>query len=204
MPTRRIIRSVSRSSPSDSFIGTVPTVTEPSTGRTNANGPFTRANGTLVQQAGTFLNGPDRDKGPSDLAIDHVLQVNGLVELPYQFLVSGIFRAQSGFHFSRQPASGVLVDPDGDGSVVGIDVDAGRNAFTAPAFVNLDMRVSKRFGIGGRARAEVLIEFFNMFNHQNPAAVGRRADVPIEPFGRADTGPARTRGANRVQDRVLT
>ena len=79
MPMRRIIRSVSRA-PSDKFIGTVPTVTEPSTGRTNANGPFTRANGTLVQQAGTFLNGPDRDKGPSDLAIDHVLQVNGLVE----------------------------------------------------------------------------------------------------------------------------
>ena len=65
----------------------------------------------------------------------------------------------------------------------GIDVDAGRNAFTAPPFVNLDMRVSKRFGIGGRAKAEVLIEFFNVFNRQNPAAVGRRADVPIEPFG---------------------
>ena len=171
------------SSPSDSFIGTVPAVTEPSTGRTNANGPFTRANGTLVQQAGTFLNGPDRDKGPSDLAIDHVLQINGLVELPYQILVSGIFRAQSGFHFSRQPATGVLVDPDGDASVNGIDVDAGRNAFTAPPFVNLDMRVSKRFGIRGRVKAEVLIEFFNLFNRQNPAAVGRRADVPLEPFG---------------------
>ena len=167
---------------SDSFIGTVPAVTEPSTGRTNATGPFTRANGTLVQQAGTFLNGPDRDKGPSDLSIDHILQVNGLVELPYEFLVSGIFRAQSGFHFSRQPANGVLVDPDGDASVNAIDVDAGRNAFTAPPFVNLDMRVSKRFGIGGRAKAEVLIEFFNVFNRQNPAAVGRRADIPIEPF----------------------
>ena len=172
------------SSPSDSFIGTVPTVTEPSTGRTNANGSFTTAgaNPKLVQQAGTFLNGPDRDKGPSDLAIDHVLQVNGLVELPYQFLVSGIFRAQSGFHFSRQPAAGLLVDPDGDSSVNAIDVDAGRNAFTTPPFVNLDMRVSKRFGIGGRATAEVLIEFFNVFNRQNPAAVGRRSDVPIEPF----------------------
>src|SRR5262249_3485402 len=50
------------SAPSDSFIGTVPVVTEPSTGRSNATGEFTRANGTLVQAAGTFLNGPDRDK----------------------------------------------------------------------------------------------------------------------------------------------
>ena len=120
------------STASDSFIGIVPAVTEPSTGRTNANGSFTRANGTLVQQAGTFLNGPDRDKGPSDLSLNHVLQVNGLVELPYQILISGIFRAQSGFHFSRTPATGVLVDPDGDAAVNGIDVDAGRNAFTAP------------------------------------------------------------------------
>jgi outer membrane receptor protein involved in Fe transport len=170
------------SSPSDSFIGTVPAVTEPSTGRSNTNGAFTRANGTLVQEAGTFLNGPDRDKGPSDLAIDHVFQANGLVQLPYDILVSGIFRAQSGFHFSRQPAAGVLVDPDGDSSVNAIDVDAGRNAFTSPPFVNLDMRFSKRFRLGGRVTAEGLIEFFNVFNRQNPAAVGRRTDVPLEPF----------------------
>jgi outer membrane receptor protein involved in Fe transport len=173
------------STASDSFIGTVPLVTEPSTGRTNANGPFTRANGTLVQQAGTFLNGPDRDKGPSALALDHVLQINGLVELPYQIHLSGIFRAQSGFHFSRAPATGVLVDPDGDASVNAIDVDAGRNAFTAPPFVNLDMRVTKRFAITKRIRADVLIEFFNVLNRQNPAAVGRQLGVALQPFGEA-------------------
>jgi hypothetical protein len=170
------------STASDSFVGTVPAVTEPSTGRSNANGPFTRANGTLVQQAGTFLNGPDRDKGPSDLAIDHVLQINGLVELPYQIQLSGIFRAQSGFHFSRQPDTGVLVDPDGDASVNAIDVDAGRNAFTAPAFVNFDMRVAKRFDITPRVKAQLLLEFFNLFNGQNPAAVGRQEGVALQPF----------------------
>jgi hypothetical protein len=173
------------STPSDSFIGTVPVVTEPSTGRSNATGQFTRANGTLVQAAGTFLNGPDRDKGPSDLAIDHVLQANGTVDLPYQIQISGIFRAQSGFHFSRAPASGVLVDPDGDASVNAIDVNAGRNAFTAPPFVNLDMRLAKRFSITSGVKAQLLIEFFNLFNRQNPAAVGRRQDVPLEPFGQS-------------------
>jgi hypothetical protein len=172
------------SMPSDSFIGTVPAVTEPATGRSNANGEFTRANGTLVQAAGTFLNGPDRDKGPSDLAIDHVLQANGMVELPYQIQISGIFRAQSGFHFSQAPASGVLVDPDGDASVNAIDVNAGRNHFTTPPFVNLDMRFAKRFNVTSGVRAQVLLEFFNVFNRQNPAAVGRRQDVPLEPFGR--------------------
>jgi outer membrane receptor protein involved in Fe transport len=174
-----------QATPSDSFVGQVPLVTEPATGRTNADGPFTRANGTLVQQAGTFLNGPDRDKGPSDLALTHVLQMNGLVELPYQVLVGGIFRAQSGFRFSRQPAPGVLVDPDGDAAVNGIDVDAGRNAFTAPPFVNLDMRVTKRFQINRRVRADLLLEFFNVLNRQNPAAVGRQEGVALQPFGRA-------------------
>jgi hypothetical protein len=172
------------SAPSDSFVGTVPQVTETATGRSNANGEFTRANGTLVQAAGTFLNGPDRDKGPSDLAIDHIFQTNGMVELPYQIQVSGIFRAQSGFHFSRAPASGVLVDPDGDASVNGIDVNAGRNAFTTPPFVNLDMRFAKRFNVSSGVKAQVLLEFFNILNRQNPAAVGRRQDVPLEPFGR--------------------
>jgi hypothetical protein len=172
-------------SPSDSFIGTVPAVTEPSTGRSNTNGAFVRANGTLVQEAGTFLNGPDRDKGPSDLTLDHILQINGLVELPYQFQISGIFRAQSGYHFSSQPATGVLVDPDGDASVNGIDINPGRNAFTAPAFVNLDLRFSKRFDITSRVKADVLFEFFNVFNGQNPAAVGRREGIATQPFGEA-------------------
>jgi hypothetical protein len=168
---------------SDSFIGTVPAVTETSTGRSNVNGPFTRANGTLVQQAGTFLNGPDRDKGPSDLALDHVFQVNGLVELPFEIMVSGIVRAQSGFQFSRTPPAGVLVDPDGDASTNGIDVDAGRNAFKAPSLFNVDMRFTKRFTVSNRFKVDVLLEFFNLLNRQNPAAVGRRTDVPIEPFG---------------------
>ena len=109
--------------------------------------------------------------------------MNGIVELPYQFLVSGIFRAQSGFRFSRTPATGVLVDPDGDASVNGIDVDAGRNAFTAPSFVNLDMRFSKRFSITSRVKADVLFEFFNIMNRQNPAAVGQREGVQLQPFG---------------------
>jgi hypothetical protein len=64
-----------------------------------------------------------------------------------------------------------------------IDVNAGRNAFTTPPFVNLDTRFAKRFTITSGVKAQLLIEFFNLFNRQNPAAVGRRQDVPLEPFG---------------------
>ena len=156
--------------PSDSFIGIAPVVSSTEAGvlRTNANGPYTRANGRFVAQANTFVYGPDLDKGPSDLSVDHTFQLNGLLELPWQVQISGIFRAQSGFHFSR---SSPTADPDGDGTLNGIDVIAGRNAFTSPPYVSLDMRFAKRFNIGERARLHVLFEFFNLLNRQNPAAV---------------------------------
>ena len=160
-----------QSLPSDSFIGTVPTVTETSTGKTNQNGSFTTTSGKFVAQAGTFLNGPDLDKGPSDLSLDHIFQINGLVEFPWQIQASSIFRTQSGFHISRTAA--VTEDPDGNGTFNTIDhgAGAGRNHFTAPAFVNLDARFSKRFDVGERVKVQVLFEFFNLFNRQNPAAV---------------------------------
>ena len=167
--------------PSDSFVGIAPLVTETGTGRTNASGSFTRANGRFVAQAGTFVNGPDLDKGPSDLSVDHTFQINGLVELPWQFQLSGIFRAQSGFHFSRQPLA--LEDADGDGTFNAIDHGPGRNAFTSPAFVNLDMRVAKRFNITERVKIQAMFEFFNLLNRQNPAAVQVQQNIVNSPFG---------------------
>jgi outer membrane receptor protein involved in Fe transport len=165
--------------PSDSFVGIAPVVTESITGRTNQNGSFVRSNGRFVAQANTFVNGPDLDKGPSDLSVDHTFQVNGLLELPWQFQVSGIFRAQSGFHFSQQGAS---EDPDGDGTFNTINHGPGRNAFTAPPFVDLDLRVAKRFNITERVKLQTLFEVFNVFNRQNPAAVETRPGVTNSPF----------------------
>ncbi|HET6851747.1 MAG TPA: TonB-dependent receptor, partial [Pyrinomonadaceae bacterium] len=167
--------------PSDSFVGIAPAVTETGTGRANQSGSFVRANGRFVAQAGTFVNGPDLDKGPSDLSVDHTFQLNGLLELPWRFQVSGIFRAQSGFHFSRQAIA--LEDPDGDGTFNTIDHGPGRNAFTAPPFVNLDLRVGKQFNLSERVKLQALFEFFNVFNRQNAAAVETRQNLVNSPFG---------------------
>lgn len=173
--------------PSDNFVGIVPVVSSTENGvvMTNANGSYTRANGRFVAQAGTFLNGPDADKGPSSLAVNHIFQVNGLVQFPWQIQVSGIFRVQSGFHFNRQCATVCDADGDGNSNTIDLGPGAGRNAFTAPTFVNLDMRLAKRFKIGERVKAQVLFEFFNILNHQNPAAVGQSATVPTQPFGKS-------------------
>ena len=173
--------------PSDSFVGVVPVVSSTENGvvMTNANGSYVRANRRFVAQAGTFLNGPDLDKGPSDLALNHIFQINGLMELPWQIQVGGIFRAQSGFHFSRTAA--VTEDPDGNGTFNTIDhgPGGGRNFFTAPPFANLDIRFAKRVDIGERVNVQVLFEFFNLLNRQNPAAVGQSATNLTQPFGKA-------------------
>ena len=163
--------------PTDNFVGIAPVVSSVENGvlRTNANGPYTRANGRFIAAAGSFVNGPDLDKGPSDLSVDHTFQLNGLVELPWKIQLSGIFRAQSGFHFSR---TGSSADPDGNGTLTGIDVVAGRNAFTAPPFVNLDMRFAKRIDFTERLKMQVLFEFFNILNRQNPAAVFTSLNQP--------------------------
>ena len=172
--------------PTDNFIGIAPVVTDPGNPLTpcpsqdNQNSSFTACNGNFVAQAGTFVNGPDLDKGPSSLALDHIFQINGLVDLPWQFQIGGILRAQNGFHFSRFDA--LLRDPDGNGNFTTVDFTAGRNAFTAPPFVNLDLRFSKRFDIGERVKVQVLFEFFNFLNRQNPASVQNREDVSTEPF----------------------
>jgi hypothetical protein len=185
--------------PTDQFVGIVPVVTEPCpasnpgcTPQTNANGSFVSRNGNFVAQAGTFSNGPDLDKGPSDLALDHIFQINGLVNLPWDFQLSGIFRAQSGFHFSQFDE--LNRDPDGNGNFNGIDFTAGRNAFTAPPYVTLDMRASKSFEIRERFKIQVLFEFFNLLNRQNPATVYNRVNRPTEPFGQTFQRLARREG----------
>lgn len=176
--------------PTDNFIGIAPVVTEPCpssnptcTRQTNANGSFISRNGNFVAAAGTFVNGPDLDKGPSDLALNHIFQINGLVNLPWKFQISGIYRAQSGFHFSK--FDDLNRDPDGNANFNGIDFTAGRNHFTAPTYFNVDMRFAKRFDIGERVKIDVLFEFFNLLNAKNPSIVFNRVNIVGSPFGHA-------------------
>ena len=80
----------------------------------NANGPFINSNGNPVPKAGTFYNGAKINQGPSDLALDQTFLVHTIVLFPWKIEASGIFRAQSGFHFGVSPTNGGP-DFDGDG-----------------------------------------------------------------------------------------
>jgi hypothetical protein len=166
--------------PTDSFVGMTTLVTEtdcsgpnggpPCTTLSNANAPFVSSNGNPVPKAGIFYNGANLDKGPSDLALTHTFLTYGLLDLPWKFTFSGIFRAQSGFHYSQQFAD-QCPDVDGGGECNGINFDIGRNHFTAPPFVNMDLRLAKRFDFGDRWKLHAFIEFFNALNRGNSAAV---------------------------------
>jgi hypothetical protein len=163
---------------SDSYVGRVPLVTDANTGQTNANGAFINSLGNPVPKAGTYYNGATQDSGPSDLALTHTFLLHTIVNLPAKFEIAAIFRAQSGFRYTVSPANGGA-DFDGDNIFNGRGVwwDGlgnplyARNGQTAPPFVNMDMRIAKRFNIGERVKAQALFEFFNLFNRDNPAAM---------------------------------
>ena len=156
--------------PTDSYKGMVPVVTDTTTGQTNANGPFVDAsNGNPVPQAGRYYNGCNLDYGRSDLSVPQNFTIHGVVQLPWKFEISDIFRAQSGFAYSRGTVN--PVDGDGDGLYNGQDISYVRNAFSAPKFINMDVRVAKNFAIGERTKVDAYFEMFNLFNRANPAAM---------------------------------
>jgi len=163
---------------SDSYVGIVPTVTDTVTGQTNATAGFIdSANFNPVPKAGTYYNGAIMDQGPSDLALAHTFLAHGIVQLPWKVELSSIFHAQSGSHYGISPAAGGP-DFDGDGLFNGEGLNFlgqgqiyARNRYTAPSFVNADLRVAKRFNLGERVKGQVLFEFFNLLNRDNPAAV---------------------------------
>jgi Carboxypeptidase regulatory-like domain/TonB-dependent Receptor Plug Domain/TonB dependent receptor len=159
--------------PTDSFRGIVPVVTDPGTAtcapKTNATAAFTACNGNFVPKAGIFYNGATLDDGPSDFAIRNTFEVHGLVHLPWKIQFSSIFRAQSGFRYSAIAAA--PLDQDGNQNFNGRDLKTARNAFSAPPFVNMDLRIARTWVIRERFRVQGLFEFFNLFNNANAAAM---------------------------------
>jgi len=163
----------SGSYPTDSFVGVPPVVTDPGTAtcpsKTNATASFIACNGNHVPKAGAFYNGPALDSGPSDFALRHTFETHGLVNLPWKIQFSSLLRAQSGFHYTA--ASAAPIDQDGNGSFDGRDLQTGRNAFSAPVFVNMDVRIAKTWLIRERLRVQGMFDFFNLFNTGNAAAM---------------------------------
>jgi Carboxypeptidase regulatory-like domain len=90
------------------------------------------------------------------------------------FQVGGIFTGESGLPLDATIASGGI---NGTGAVVTTASNGAggsfrapfetRNAYRQPGRKTFDMRVSKDFRLGGRARLQALFEAFNLFNTVN-------------------------------------
>jgi len=178
--------------PTDSFRGTPPVVTDPGItdpttgkvicagGATNATSSFTACNGNYVPKAGVFYNGALLDKGSSDFALRNTFEAHGLLDLPWKIQFSSLFRGQSGFRYTQSAL--VPLDQDGNNNFNGRDLKTGRNAFQAPRFVNMDMRIAKTFRINERVNLQGMFEFFNLFNSANPAAINiNQNHTPLNP-----------------------
>jgi hypothetical protein len=92
----------------------------------------------------------------------------GSVRLPWEFEVSGIYRATSGVYFT---ATGEFTDYDGDGIVSARPVGTKRNQFRGPQTSNLDLTVERPFHFADRYTASILLEGFNVFNARNPRLI---------------------------------
>ena len=156
--------------PTDSYVGETTLLPDPSTGQSNAtSGYFDGVTGNYIPKAGIFWNGPKLDEGPSDFAIRHTLQTHGMVQIPYKIQFSGIFRAQSGFHYTATAA--VPVDQVGNGNYGNRDLKTGRNQFVSPLYVDQDIRVSRTFTLHDTIKFQPIFEYFDLFNNGNPAAI---------------------------------
>ncbi|HEX9544479.1 MAG TPA: TonB-dependent receptor [Pyrinomonadaceae bacterium] len=84
------------------------------------------------------------------------------------YLITGIFTAQSGFTYS----AAVSGDPNSDGNTAN-DRAPGtqRNQFTTPGFYQIDMRLGRIIRFGEHYRLSLFAEGFNLFNSSNVQAV---------------------------------
>jgi Carboxypeptidase regulatory-like domain/TonB dependent receptor len=113
------------------------------------------------------------DYGPSGEDVRHRFVFVGRFRLPAGFEVSTLGQAESARPFT-------MTTPVGTRAVVN-GVETTLDEFRGTAYVQFDMRVSRPFTIGERASVVPFVEFFNLFNRNNPGAffITNLASLPI-------------------------
>jgi carboxypeptidase family protein len=164
----------------------------------NAVVPFSPDDDSLL------LSDPKRPQVDRSSGLDderHRLLVSGIWQLDYadnlgswmraalgNWQVSMILSAQSG-----KPYTGLVnSDLNNDSNQYSDRIPTeGRNSFNLPASWTLNPRLSKLCNLGERARLELLVEAFNVFNHFNVPAVNNiqyqltsNTLIPASGFGR--------------------
>jgi hypothetical protein len=134
----------------------------------------------------------DAERGPSRQDVRHRFTLSALSQIPdtvpvvRQVRVSGVLTLESGRHYNVFIGSDANADgnPNTDRPCC-----VGRNSYEGPGYASVDLRVAREFAINGRARVDVSVDFFNLFNRTNVKDVntvwgGNDVNVPPAPqFG---------------------
>jgi hypothetical protein len=113
------------------------------------------------------------DYGPSGEDVRQRFVFVGRFRLPAGFEVSTLGQAESARPFT-------MTTPVGTRAVVN-GVETTLDEFRGTAYIQFDMRVSRPFTLGERASVVPFVEFFNLFNRNNPGAffITNLASLPI-------------------------
>jgi hypothetical protein len=134
--------------------------------------------------------------GTSNLDVRHTAGVQLIYEAPWKvrgavgrftngWMLSGVGSFRSGLPFTMRTSGSIpeefeimtgaaivglgpgMNGSGGDNRVYGV----GRNTFRYPSTWKADMRLGKRFNLGSMRELELMLESFNLFNHQNVTEV---------------------------------
>jgi hypothetical protein len=118
---------------------------------------------------------PDEERGPSAQDQRHRFVVSGVYVAPANLRISSIVIIASGRPYNI--LAGADLNGDGNGGATAPDraranptdpsSAVGRNSATLPGQATVDLRVSRRFAVGGTVRLDGIFEVFNLFNRTN-------------------------------------
>jgi Carboxypeptidase regulatory-like domain/TonB dependent receptor len=111
------------------------------------------------------------DYGPSGEDVTSRFTLAGVVYIPGGFQVSTIIQAESARPITLTTPVDVngLGDPTNDRAVIN-GVQTTMDQFRGTPYVQVDLRVTRPFKVGERWQIMPFVEFFNLFNRNNPGA----------------------------------
>jgi len=108
------------------------------------------------------------DHGPSGEDIRHRFVLAGVLQLPWHLEASTISQFESARPFTITTPSDINGDGVANDRAVVNGMQTTLDEFRGSPFYQVDLRLSRNFILGERAMLRPFVEFFNLFNRQNP------------------------------------
>ena len=115
------------------------------------------------------------DYGPSGEDVRHRFVLAGTLRLPGGFELTTLTQAESARPFT-------ITNADNSGRISLNGVPTSLDEFRGTPYIQADLRVSRPFKVGERWQINPFVEFFNLFNRNNPGAnfVANVAALPVQ------------------------